>query len=61
VTVDIVATEGEANVQQSLQRKSEQADQMFTELVAHMTDAMGVRRLAEFDTPMEVPQWLLSA
>ncbi|HNS28695.1 MAG TPA: DEAD/DEAH box helicase [Steroidobacteraceae bacterium] len=61
VTVDIVATEGEVNVQQSLQRKSEQADQMFTELVAHMTDAMGVRRLAEFDTPMEVPQWLLSA
>ena len=48
-------------MQQSLQRKSEQADQMFTELVAHMTDAMGVRRLAEFDTPMEVPQWLLSA
>lgn len=60
VTVDIVATEGEVNVQHSLQRKSEQADQMFTELVAHMTDAMGVQRLADFETEMEVPQWLVA-
>jgi hypothetical protein len=58
VTVDIVATEGEVNVQHSLQRKSEQADQMFTELVAHMTDAMSVRRINDYTTPVEVPSWL---
>lgn len=61
VRVDIVATEGEVEVQKSLQRKSAQADLMFTELVDNMHNAQGVRRLAEFTTPMEIPAWLLSA
>jgi hypothetical protein len=60
VTVDVVATEGEIEVQQNLQRKAQQAERMFTELVAHMSDAMAIRRSDPFDKMMEVPAWLAS-
>lgn len=57
VMVDLVVTEGERGIAENLQRKSDQADRMFTELVAHMHDAM---RLNEqiYQTPVEVPAWL---
>ena len=58
VMIDIVATEGEAEVQANLQRKSDQADRMFTALVAHMQDAQSIRRAESFDKTMEVPTWL---
>lgn len=58
VTVDIVATEGEGNVQANLQRKSDQADRMFSELVTHMNQGMAIRRGVTFDLEMEVPSWL---
>ena len=44
VTVDIVTTEGEKSVLANLQRKAKAADRMFTELVAHMNDALRDRR-----------------
>ncbi len=58
VTVDIVMTEGEREVQENLQRKAEQADQMFSELVKHMNNSMEIDRRREYDKPMELPQWL---
>lgn len=58
VTVDIVATEGEAGIQANLQRKSDQADQMFTALVAHMYEGMTIERSVPFALPMEAPAWL---
>lgn len=58
VTVDIVATEGEGNVQVNLQRKSDQADRMFTELVAHMHQGLAIGRGVAFEKSMEVPAWL---
>lgn len=58
VTVDIVATEGEAGVKSNLQRKANQADRMFTALVAHMNDALQVKRAKYGTTEMEVPSWL---
>jgi len=58
VTVDIVATEGEVLVQENLQKKAKQADQMFIELVAHMKDSIEVNRLNAYTRDVRVPTWL---
>jgi hypothetical protein len=58
VTVDIVATEGEVFVQENLQRKADQAAEMFTELVAHMNDSQEIERLFAYNQKVEVPSWL---
>lgn len=58
VKVDIVTTEGEKNVLQNLQRKSEAADKMFAELIRHMHDAMAVHRSATYTETAEMPSWL---
>lgn len=58
VTVDIVATNTGLAVLKNLQRKAAQADEMFTELVAHMNDALRIARSVEGITPVEVPPWL---
>lgn len=60
VEVDIVTTAGSAGILQNLERKAAQADQMFTALVAHMNDALAIRRSEHFDTTMEVAAWLAS-
>jgi len=58
VTVDIITTEGERGVLSNLQRKAEQADRMFSNLVAEMNAAMAIERASKFIKPMEVPSWL---
>ena len=58
VQVDIIATEGEQGVLKNLQRKALAADKMFTELVAHMNDALHLRSSSAFTTPEEIPTWL---
>lgn len=58
VTVDIVATEGEVEVQKNLQRKADQAAQMFTQLVAHMNDSININRNHVYNKSVEVPSWL---
>ena len=58
VVVDIVATEGEVLVQENLQKKSEQAGEMFTALVAHMNDSIDINRLFTYNKKVEVPTWL---
>jgi hypothetical protein len=58
VVVDLVATEGERGVKENLRRKSEQADRMFSELVAHMNDALRIGRVTEYTKAPEVPAWL---
>jgi hypothetical protein len=58
VTVDIVASEGERGVLSNLQRKQDQADVMFTNLVAEMNRALGVGRTAPASTIQEIPSWL---
>ncbi len=57
VTVDVITTEGGSRVLANLKRKSDQADQMFTALVAHMNRARTIDA-HRYDTPLEVPQWL---
>ena len=58
VIVDLVTTEGGNAALANLQRKADQADRMFDALVAHMQDAMGVRRGVTYTKPVEVPAWL---
>lgn len=58
VTVDIIATEGEVEVQKNLRKKADAAAQMFTELVAHMNDSIEIERTRIYNKPMEVPTWL---
>jgi len=57
VEVHLITTPGGENVLRNLQRKSEQADQMFQQLVAEMNNALSVRR-ADFEKEMELPSWL---
>jgi len=56
VTVDIITTPGAVNVLAALRRKAEQADLMFTALVAHMREAQAVRR-GTYELDVEVPRW----
>jgi len=59
VTVDVVTTEGEQEVMKNLQRKAVQADRMFESLVAHMQNALSIRRdNSSFTKTMEAPEWL---
>ena len=58
VHVDIVATEGEADVLKNLQRKSDQAEKMFSAMVAQMNNAIEIERQRSITNNMEVPSWL---
>lgn len=58
VQVDIVTTEGEKDVLSNLQRKSDSADRMFSNLVSYMNDALGIDRSVKFTKIEEVPSWL---
>ncbi len=58
VVVDIVTTEGEMGVMKNLQRKAEQADAMFSNLVAEMNNALAIQRSNEMTMAIRVPAWL---
>jgi hypothetical protein len=58
VRVDIVTTEGERGVMSNLQRKADQADEMFSRLVAEMNHALAIERTNNLTKKMEVPAWL---
>lgn len=58
VRVDIVTTEGERGVMKNLQRKAEQADDMFSRLVAEMNHAIKIDSRTNFGKQMEIPTWL---
>lgn len=58
VRVDLVTTEGGLGALRNLQRKANQADRMFTRLVAHMNEAQEILSRTEFDQREEIPSWL---
>jgi len=58
VKVDIVTTEGERGIMRNLQRKADQADEMFSRLVTEMNHAQNYVKPAGQSKPMEIPQWL---
>lgn len=60
VVVDIISTEGEVRVRDSMVRKSEQASAMFAELVTHMRNATAIARRNDHTKKMEAIPWLQS-
>lgn len=58
VTVDIITTEGEADVMQNMQRKAEQAEKMFASIVEHMNNELQIRTSTPFKAKAESPSWL---
>jgi len=44
VTVDVIASEGEVRVRENMNRKAQQADKMFSELVRHMSNSIHIKR-----------------
>jgi hypothetical protein len=58
VTVDLVTTPGEADVLERLERKADQAETMFANLVEHMNAAIILNRRAAPARPMELPSFL---
>lgn len=57
VTVDTVMTEGERKIIENRQRKAKQAEEMFTNLIFEMNNAMSIDTAKKFDRSMEIPSW----
>lgn len=58
VTVDVIATEGEARVLSNLKRKASQAAAMFDVLVREMNNGMNIERENKHKNKLELPSWL---
>jgi hypothetical protein len=58
VTVDVITSEGEANVLSNLHRKAEAADRMFENLVNLMNNELAIQKNEYKATPTEIPTWL---
>lgn len=58
VTVDIVTTEGERGILANMKRKADQADEMFSRLIAEMNNALAIDRVNNMTKQIEVPTWL---
>jgi len=58
VRVDVIHTEGQRKILENLNRKAEQAQAMFANLVSEMNNAMGVTRINDHTNKIEVPAWL---
>lgn len=57
VTVDIISTDGETRVRDSMIRKAAAADKMFAELVRHMRDATYIGNTINDSEKVEAPSW----
>jgi hypothetical protein len=42
----------------NLQRKANQADKMFTQIVAEMNQALGIDSRIKYNVKEEIPSWL---
>jgi hypothetical protein len=58
VVVDMITTDGQENVLRNLERKTEQASQMFDMLVALMGKEINIEKRDEFTKKEEAPKWL---
>ena len=58
VTVDMITTEGQADVLKNLQRKTDQAEKMFDQLVGMMWKELKIEVKDEYTKPEEMPSWL---
>jgi hypothetical protein len=60
VTVTTVTTEAQQPIQKNIQRKSRQADEMFTRLTYYANDALKIERDMRFNQQERIPSWLQS-
>ena len=58
VTVDVVTTEGQADVVANLERKAQQASKMFDQLVGMMWKELKIERVDNYTKKEQVPSWL---
>lgn len=58
VRVDTVTTEGQRGIVRNLQRKAQQADEMFSRLVEQMNNAQAIDRASHTHLQLETPAWL---
>ena len=58
--VDVITSEGEANVLNNLQRKAEAAEKMFANLVALMNDELRIESENLHVNEVNIPSWLQS-
>lgn len=58
VRVDHILSEGESRVLANLQRKSEQADRLFSELTTNIQEELAVKRGVRYDEEERMPAWL---
>lgn len=58
VSVDMITTEGQADVLANLQRKSEQAEKMFEQLVGMMWKELKIEKQNYYTKREEIPSWL---
>ena len=58
VKVDLVYTDGDKSIIESLERKKDQAIEMFEKLVQEMNNSLSVQRDSDYKLDMEVPKWL---
>ena len=61
VPVDVITTEGEHRVLHNLQRKAEQADRMFDNLVNEMNNVLRIDGQNLYTKKVEAPSWLQSS
>ena len=58
VKVDIITTEGEQDVLKNLNRKKEQAEDMFANLVKEMSKELSIILPSDHNKKTEIPSWL---
>jgi len=61
VIVDSVMTEGERKIIENRQRKAEQAEAMFSNLISSMCNEMAVNPSRSSSGPINIPKWLEAA
>ncbi|HXE43085.1 MAG TPA: hypothetical protein VN516_08680, partial [Candidatus Baltobacteraceae bacterium] len=58
VKIDVVTSEGESRILKSLERKSIQAEKMFSQLVDLMNDSLHLQKSNPYTKPETLPEWL---
>jgi len=58
VIIDLITTEGQSAVMKNLQRKSDQAASMFSNLVDMMWNELKIKKTNEYTKKEEIPSWL---
>lgn len=58
VHIDVITSEGESRVLQNMQRKADQADKMFENLVSLINDELHVHMDRSYTNKEKVPSWL---